>query len=242
MTTKKRVDIVRAKAWRFGLPVEDQVEASFIAARNDGACDILAIIWDDALADRQETAALRFSQQQSRCRLVEILRTRSRTASEQISSFFGLTSSNARADRLARYLTQNTTRTPWRRHDIDAILLLVGKDQAASILPSLDYVFASDIPVYLPKTSLPQNIPANLADKLRTLVEPVHQLDRADYVRESSGKIALALGDDDPDLAAARLMAFGSDAVLLVHELFAPVADFIYFGFVNRDGTGTSDS
>lgn len=59
-----------------------------------------------------------------------------------------LSDSQERAARLQRTLGKNVNYIPRRRQDVDMVLLLAYPEQGRQLKPTLDFLFASDLPIY----------------------------------------------------------------------------------------------
>ncbi len=66
----------------------------------------------------------------------------------QLAPILLIDQSKQRADRLQRTLGKNLESTPRRRQDIDMVLLIANTEQGRQIKPTLDFLYASDLPVY----------------------------------------------------------------------------------------------
>ncbi len=71
-----------------------------------------------------------------------------RDFSPQLAQILLIDQSKQRADRLQRTLGKNLESAPRRRQDIDMVLLIANTDQGRQIKPTLDFLYASDLPVY----------------------------------------------------------------------------------------------
>ncbi len=66
----------------------------------------------------------------------------------QLAPILLIDQSKQRADRLRRTLGKNLESAPRRRQDIDMVLLIANTEQGRQIKPTLDFLYAGDLPVY----------------------------------------------------------------------------------------------
>ena len=212
------LDLAGAQVWQLGLPIEDEVEALLVAARDSGACNLLVLIGDDSLSERRSRAATTATSQ-GVCSIIADLMVSPQSAASTIAEFFGITDSNRRASQLTNRLAgENPTHTFWRRYDVDAVLMLANQEQVEAILPGLDYAFASNLPTYLHASSVPGNIQERLAKQLLPIAEPLNDatLDATSLPLPARTTTSNQIDTSDSEV---RLVALGTDALRTLSEL-----------------------
>lgn len=68
--------------------------------------------------------------------------------SKRLKSLLNIPESEMRAERIKQALNENIVFRPYRRHDIDFLVLFAQSNQAKQIIPTLAYVDALNIPIY----------------------------------------------------------------------------------------------
>lgn len=135
--------------YQFGLPPEEEARQVAQRAWHDGHRTVLVIAPNTAWGERT-ASAFRQHWEAFGGHLVSAPRYHSQQAdySDLVRPALGIDDSAARHARLERTLGRNIAFSLTPRPDINAVLLLAQPTEARQIKPTLDFFFASSLPVY----------------------------------------------------------------------------------------------
>lgn len=135
--------------YQFGLPPEEEARQVAQRAWHDGHRTVLVIAPSNAWGERT-ASAFRQQWQDFGGHVIAAARYHSQQAdySDLVRPALGIDDSAARHARLERTLGRNVAFSLTPRPDIDAVLLLAQPTEARQIKPTLDFFFASGLPVY----------------------------------------------------------------------------------------------
>ncbi len=154
-----------------------------------------------------------------------------RESTESVANLLRVTQSNARQAELATITRRTIEFTARRRHDVDAVIAFVDRDEFAALSAALHYHFAGDIPIILAEPTFRDlTRTGSYADGTNFTSTPAHlfSVPLTAQIRESFADASVLY----------PLYVFGIDAYrtsLQIHEVLRGGPIFGYTGYLRPD-------
>lgn len=222
---------VPANLYQLSLSSEREAEGMAHRMRQDGHRRVLLIQPDESWAARP-AAAFRQTWQASGGEIVAQTHwDSSRSLIPALRLGLGLDRSLARRRDLQQHLGLSLHLDPRRRQDIDAIYLVARPDTARLLLPTLQFLYAGDLPVYSASTAFNGDIRPERDRDLNRL-----RFCDMSWLWQENHPFRQSLAISDAMLPYLRLYALGADALRL-HALLSQMTRFpdtVFFGYTGR--------
>lgn len=137
-----------ANLFQFGLSPEDDSKQIALKAVDQSYQKAVLLSADNDWGHRMSTAFIENWQQMGGVLLAKETFSVKDDYAYRLKSLLNIPESEKRGQRIKQVLNENIVFRPYRRHDIDFLVLFAQNTQAKQIVPTLAYVDALNIPIY----------------------------------------------------------------------------------------------
>ncbi len=201
--------------YQFALSPEDEARKVALRAAQDGYQRSVILYPDNAWGKRMSHAFNEYWQHTLHLYTAEThpYSLKKYDFSDTITRLLNIDESKQRYQQLRHFLSTPLTFTPYRRQDVDVVILFAGAKQARQIVPQLQFYHAEDLPVYSSAKIMRSPPDQNLDQD----VNGVRFADMP-WVIENKKNMS-GISNNERNIALQRLFAMGVDAYHLLPHI-----------------------